>query len=101
MARLCTVRFLSPQMLYCTLPVRLLQYGSSLQTLPHLAAFLANSSSSRAIQGYLIVLGDPFQGLRDVFESDIYLESKGAVGWDIELLSVSNLPVGSWVPSVV
>ena len=49
---------------------------SSLQTIPHLAAFSASKSSLRAIRVFLILPGGPLPVLRDAFGSDIISEGR-------------------------
>jgi len=49
---------------------------SSLQTIPHLAAFSASKRSLRAIRVFLILPGGPLPVLRDAFGSDIISEGR-------------------------
>jgi len=66
---------------------------SSLQTLPHLAAFSASGSSLRAIRVFSIVRGGPLLVLRDAFGSDII--SEGYRQGHISFLDTVICPLGS------
>ena len=66
---------------------------SSLQTFPHLTAFLASGSSLRAIRVFSIVRGGPLPVLCDAFGSDII--SKGCRQGHKTFLDTVICPLGS------